>query len=241
MRRNIPEVRALYERVRRPAITLLVGLGFMAPMGLSLIVPPSAEEGSVALSATKENDAASPDPRASEASAAESTPATEAAAPAAEVKASAEAKGETSKPSTRSAAVARYARQYKIPVSLADQIYRAAVAEGIEPRVAFGLVQTESSFRRTVISSAGAVGYTQLLPSTARWIAPGTTRSQLFDTKTNLRVGFKYLNYLLKKYNGNMRLALTAYNRGPGTVDRLLKQGRNPENGYATKVLRSRA
>jgi soluble lytic murein transglycosylase-like protein len=134
----------------------------------------------------------------------------------------------------------RFARQFKIPVSLADQIHKAAVAEGIEPRVAFGLVQTESSFRRTVISSAGAVGYTQLLPSTARWIAPGTTRSQLFQPHTNLRVGFKYLRYLEKKYNGNMRLALTAYNRGPGTVDRLLKQGRNPENGYATKVLRSR-
>jgi soluble lytic murein transglycosylase-like protein len=150
------------------------------------------------------------------------------AAPAAEVK-----------PTSSSAT--RFAKQFKIPETLANQIHSAAVSEGIEPRVAFGLVQVESSFRRTAISSVGAVGYTQLLPSTARWIAPGTTRSQLFHPPTNLRVGFKYLNYLKKKYNGNMRLALTAYNRGPGTVDRILKQGRNPENGYATKVLRGRA
>ena len=132
----------------------------------------------------------------------------------------------------------KFAKRYGIPVTLAAQIHEAAVEANLDPEIAFGLVHTESSFRRTVVSYAGAVGYTQLLPSTARWIEPGTTRSDLYDTKTNLRVGFKYLNYLLDKYDGNMRLALTAYNRGPGTVDRLLRQGRNPENGYATKVLR---
>lgn len=131
----------------------------------------------------------------------------------------------------------RFARRYGIPRSLAREITAAALEYGIEPRVAFGLVRTESSFRRTVVSYAGAVGYTQVLPSTARWIEPGTTRADLFDTRTNLRVGFKYLRYLLDKYDGNLRLALTAYNRGPGTVDRLLRQGRNPENGYARKVL----
>ncbi len=132
----------------------------------------------------------------------------------------------------------RFAREYGISRELAREITAAAQEFGIEPRVAFGLVRTESSFRRTAVSHAGAVGYTQLLPSTARWIEPGTTRADLFDTRTNLRVGFKYLSYLIDKYDGNLRLALTAYNRGPGTVDRLLRQGRNPENGYARKVLR---
>ncbi len=240
MRRYIPEVRALYERVRRPAIMLLVGLGFMAPMGLSLLGRSTPEPESVAIDtaslAPVTEPAAAPrgggevEVRAAEPAAAEPK------AKSAASKAKAVASKKDSAP-----AASRFARQFKIPVSLAEQIHRAAVAEGIEPRIAFGLVQTESSFRRTVISSAGAVGYTQLLPSTARWIAPGTTRSQLFQPQTNLRVGFKYLRYLEKKYNGNMRLALTAYNRGPGTVDRLLKQGRNPENGYATKVLRGRA
>lgn len=132
----------------------------------------------------------------------------------------------------------RFAREYGISRELAREIAAAAQEFGIEPRVAFGLVRTESSFRRTAVSYAGAIGYTQLLPSTARWIEPGTTRADLFDTRTNLRVGFKYLSYLIDKYDGNVRLALTAYNRGPGTVDRLLRQGRNPENGYARKVLR---
>jgi soluble lytic murein transglycosylase-like protein len=135
-------------------------------------------------------------------------------------------------------AVERLARRYGVSVSLAREIYAAAQRNGIDPKVAFGLVRTESSFRRTAVSHVGAIGYTQVLPSTARWIAPGTSRSDLFDTRTNLNVGFRYLRYLIDKYDGNLRLALTAYNRGPGTVDRILARGGNPDNGYAGKVLR---
>lgn len=128
------------------------------------------------------------------------------------------------------------ANEFSITPQLATHIYRAARTHEIEPEIAFGLVRTESSFRRTVVSHAGAVGYTQLLPSTARWIAPGTTRAALFDTETNLDVGFRYLKYLKDKYEGNLDLALTAYNRGEGRVDRLLRSGRNPDNGYAAAV-----
>jgi soluble lytic murein transglycosylase-like protein len=137
--------------------------------------------------------------------------------------------------------VERFAERYRIGEDLADQIHRAAVGAAIEPGLAFGLISVESSFRRTAVSHAGAVGYTQLLPSTARWLVPGTTRSQLINPDTNLEIGFRYLRYLLDYYDGDVRLALTAYNRGPGTVDRLVRQGRNPENGYAERVLRRRS
>ncbi len=130
-----------------------------------------------------------------------------------------------------------YAREYKISPSLAKQIYVAAVKHDIEPATAFGLVRAESSFRTAARSPVGALGLTQLMPSTARWLSPGTTRSQLRDPETNLQLGFKYLRQLIDKYDGDEKLALTAYNRGPGTVDRLLKRGRNPDNGYAEKVL----
>jgi soluble lytic murein transglycosylase-like protein len=134
--------------------------------------------------------------------------------------------------------IEQFATQYRISSDLAEQIRVAAQRSDIDAGIAFGLVQVESSFRRTAVSRAGAVGYTQLLPSTARWVAPGTTRGQLFQTETNLEIGFRYLRYLLDKYDGDIRLALTAYNRGPGTVDRLIRAGRNPENGYAERVLR---
>jgi hypothetical protein len=134
-------------------------------------------------------------------------------------------------------AVATFAREFKIPVKLASQIHAAAVAEKIKPRIAFGLVQAESSFRTRAVSPVGAVGLTQLLPSTARWLVPGTTRGDLMKPETNLRVGFKYLHNLINEFDGNVELALTAYNRGPGTVRKLLRRGRDPDNGYADKVM----
>jgi soluble lytic murein transglycosylase-like protein len=134
------------------------------------------------------------------------------------------------------AAATTYAQEYEIPTDLAKDIYRAAVANQITPRTAFGLVRAESSFRPTATSPVGATGLTQLMPATARWLVPGTTRQELKDPQTNLRIGFKYLRSLIDKYDGDEKLALTAFNRGPGTVDKLLKRGGNPENGYAEKV-----
>jgi len=132
---------------------------------------------------------------------------------------------------------ALFARHYDIPLDLATRIHGAARDAGVDPVLAFGLVDTESSFRRTVVSWAGAVGYTQVMPATARWMEPGVQRADLFQTELNLKLGFEYLAYLLEYYEGDVRLALTAYNRGPGTVDNLLEQGRDPENGYADRVL----
>jgi soluble lytic murein transglycosylase-like protein len=134
-------------------------------------------------------------------------------------------------------AASTYAQRFRIPAPLARTIYRAAQEQEISPDVAFGLVRAESSFRSRVVSRAGAVGLTQVLPSTGRWIVPGTTRRDLMDPETNLRVGFRYLRYLIDRYDGDESLALTAYNRGPGTVDRHLRQGRNPDNGYVEMVL----
>jgi soluble lytic murein transglycosylase-like protein len=136
---------------------------------------------------------------------------------------------------------AQFAAVFDIPYDLADEIHWAALQEKVDPQVAFGLVRAESSFRPAVVSPVGAVGLTQLLPSTAKWMAPETTRKDLLEPRTNLRVGFRYLRHLLDEYNGDTRLALTAYNRGPGTVDKLIRSGRNPENGYADMVLTGRS
>jgi soluble lytic murein transglycosylase-like protein len=128
--------------------------------------------------------------------------------------------------------------RYNINEELARDIYMIAQEEGIDPKVAYGLVKTESSFRNTARSHVGALGLTQVMPRTARWLMPGTTTSDLHDQKTNLRLGFRYLNQMIDKYKGDVRLALLAYNRGPGTVDKILKRGGDPNNGYADKVLR---
>lgn len=129
----------------------------------------------------------------------------------------------------------RYA-DYNLTRELAETIYDTAVEAGVDPELAFGLVRAESSFRNQATSPVGAIGLTQLMPRTAAWMEPGVRTSDLRNPETNLRVGFKYLSYLLEKYRGNEDLALLAYNRGPGTVDRILRRGGNPDNGYAAFV-----
>ena len=139
---------------------------------------------------------------------------------------------------TENTAIQEAVQRYGISEELAADIYRISQEEGIEPKVAYGLVKTESAFKNTAISHVGARGLTQVMPRTARWMMPGTRESDLHDQKTNLRLGFRYLNQMIDKYKGDVRLALLAYNRGPGTVDKILRRGGDPNNGYADKVLR---
>lgn len=137
----------------------------------------------------------------------------------------------------RTSLVGEAVDKYSIDEQLAEDIYRIARSEGIDPKIAFGLVKTESSFRLRAKSHVGARGLTQVMPRTAKWMVPGTKEEDLYDQRTNLQLGFRYLNWMIDKYRGDVRLALLAYNRGPGTVDKILKRGGNPDNGYADKVL----
>jgi soluble lytic murein transglycosylase-like protein len=74
----------------------------------------------------------------------------------------------------------RYAGRYGIPPQLARTIIDAAQAEGVDVDLAFGLVKAESNFRADAVSSGGAIGLTQILPSTARKLDPTVTRDDLF-------------------------------------------------------------
>ena len=133
------------------------------------------------------------------------------------------------------AKIEQYA-DYNLSHEMAEDIYDMAIAAEVDPDVAFGLVRAESSFKNTATSYVGAVGLTQLMPATAKWLEKGITNSELRNPRTNLRIGFKYLRQLTEKYEGDTDMALLAYNRGPGTVDRILKRGGNPDNGYAKFV-----
>jgi soluble lytic murein transglycosylase-like protein len=137
----------------------------------------------------------------------------------------------------RDTAITTAMDKYNITKEMATDIYDIAKQEGVEPSVAYGLVHTESTFKETAVSGVGARGLTQLMPKTAKWLLPGTNAQDLFNRKTSLKLGFRYLTQLTDRYRGNIKLALLAYNRGPGTVDHVLKKGGNPDNGYASKVL----
>lgn len=138
---------------------------------------------------------------------------------------------------TRAHAVMDFSTQYKIPADLAAKIYDIALAEGIDPKLAHNLVRVESGFYNRAISPVGAVGLTQVMPATARELDPTLAYADLFHQETNLRLGFRYLRQMLEKYEGDTRLALLAYNRGPGTVDKIRRVGGDPANGYDVAVL----
>jgi soluble lytic murein transglycosylase-like protein len=138
----------------------------------------------------------------------------------------------------RAKAVQEYSTRYKIPADLSAAIYDIALSEGIDPAMAFRLVQVESEFYPRARSDKGAIGLTQLRLPTARFYKPDVTAAELQDRDLNLRIGFRFLRDLLDRFDGNVDHALLAYNRGPTTVAAILAQGGDPRNGYAKKVLR---
>lgn len=134
-----------------------------------------------------------------------------------------------------------FARRYGISRELATKIHDAALAEGIDPDLGFRLVRVESRFNPRARGPSGSLGLAQLMPSTARALDRSLrTEAQILDPATNLHLGFSYLRRLIDRYDGDVRLGLLAYNRGSGTVDRVLRSGKDPENGYSRKVLGTR-
>jgi soluble lytic murein transglycosylase-like protein len=131
-----------------------------------------------------------------------------------------------------------YSRRYKISSDLAEAIYDAAIAEGIDPALAFPLVRLESRFNERATSKVGAIGLTQLMLPTARFYKPGVTREQLYERDLNLHVGFRYLRDLIRQHRGNIQIALLSYNRGPTAVSLDRELGIDPSNGYDKIVLR---
>ena len=131
-----------------------------------------------------------------------------------------------------------FSTQYGVAAGLASTIVDVARAEGIDPELAFRLVKLESDFNVHATSPVGAVGLTQVMPSTARFYEKEITRERLYDPATNLRVGFRYLRGLVDDYHGNVKLALLVYNRGPAAVQKARTQGEDPSNGYDRIVTR---
>ena len=132
----------------------------------------------------------------------------------------------------RSAKIFSYSSKYHIGADLAANIVDVSSAEGIDPELAFRLVKLESDFNPHATSAVGAIGLTQVMPSTARYYVKGITREGLYEPTTNLRIGFRYLRGLVRQYGGDVNLALLVYNQGPVAVEKARAEGDDPSNGY---------
>ena len=106
-----------------------------------------------------------------------------------------------------------------------DLVTARAEELGLDPYLVAGLIRQESAFAPAVVSSAGAVGLMQVLPATgnelARRVGPRGFRADFLETpELNVHLGTTYLARLMERYEGDVPLALSAYNAGPTRANR---------------------
>ncbi|QPC46083.1 lytic transglycosylase domain-containing protein [Mangrovibacillus cuniculi] len=102
------------------------------------------------------------------------------------------------------------------PEDVKEIIHAASQKYNVPVRLIEAVIKQESGFRKDAVSSAGASGYMQLMPATAKYL--GVT--DIFNAEQNIMGGTKYLRQMLDKFGQNIELALAAYNAGPGNVDK---------------------
>ena len=114
-----------------------------------------------------------------------------------------------------------------------SMIREASQRYQVDPRLIKSVIRAESNFNYLAVSRKGALGLMQLMPGTA----DDMQVADPFDPKENINGGTRYLRKMLGMFNGNLRLALAAYNAGP---NRVVKLGRVPHlketREYISKV-----
>jgi hypothetical protein len=108
------------------------------------------------------------------------------------------------------------ASQSSSPEDYGSYVQSVASKYEIEPELIHAVIKTESNGNHRAVSRKGAMGLMQLMPSTAS----DMNVTNPFNPLENIEGGTKYLKSLLEKFNGDLTLALAAYNAGPKTVEK---------------------
>jgi len=95
-------------------------------------------------------------------------------------------------------------------------IFRAGENAGVDPRFIHAVIKQESKYNPKAVSHVGAQGLMQMMPATAKRFG----LKDPFDATANVTAGTKYLKWLLKRFDGDVSLALAGYNAGEGAVDK---------------------
>ena len=118
-----------------------------------------------------------------------------------------------------------------VPKKYSAYVSKYAVEYGLEEEFVYAVIRAESNFRADAISTAGARGVMQLMPSTAQFIAECIGEELKIDSpQDNIRMGVWYLSYLKDRFGGQTE-TLAAYNAGEGTVRLWLKDERYSSDG----------
>lgn len=101
-----------------------------------------------------------------------------------------------------------------VPSYLTEIIREASVKHSVDANLIAAVIFKESAFKTNAVSWRGAQGLMQLMPRTAQYVGV----SDPFDARQNVLGGTKYLRKMLDTFDGNVELALAAYNAGPTAV-----------------------
>ncbi|MDO5112631.1 MAG: lytic transglycosylase domain-containing protein [Clostridia bacterium] len=131
---------------------------------------------------------------------------------------------------------------YKLPYS--REIQDNAKTYDLPPSLIAAVIHVESHNRPDAVSPKGAMGLMQIMPETGAWIYSKITGEEeadfktrrLVDPETNIAFGCWYLRYLLDKYQGDTKLALIAYNAGPGNLDKWLADAEISPQGTLSRI-----
>lgn len=125
------------------------------------------------------------------------------------------------------------------PSSDADFVLLAekkARKHNVDPDLLKAVIKAESNWNHRAVSPKGARGLMQLMPATAAQLGV----KNVFDPVENIDGGARYLRYLLEKFNGNLTLALAAYNAGPARVEKNMRVPAIPETrSYVKNIVAS--
>lgn len=123
--------------------------------------------------------------------------------------------------------IEKYADEYDVPRALL-----------------FAVIHTESGFDPNAVSSAGALGLTQITPETFHWLQTKTGESlpdsALYEPEVSVRYGALFYSMLLSEFGGDIRTAVAAYHAGRGQVNAWLRDGQYSADGKTLDIIPSR-
>ena len=129
----------------------------------------------------------------------------------------------------------------KYPLEYQDLIEKYAAQYGLDPYFIAAVINTESGFDASAVSSAGAQGLMQIMPETAEWIAGKLGDKEidpknLTDPETNIEMECWYLQFLKERFDNNLPVMMAAYNAGHNKVRSLLDDPQYTDGENLTNI-----